>query len=233
MASRPDSQRTSSGRSRLMRIGGLCLIGAGAVYATSAVLSLVIGAAPSAAEPYLRSVSQHLIASGVNFALWDLADVLLVPAALALYFALRDTARRWVLASSTLLILFAVWDLVVTESVSLRLVFYAQHYSAATEAATRLATTAAASHALAILPVATLVSYAVSSIGLLIASIVWLRAGLLRVAGLAGIVGSVAGLIGGLYFVYPSAAVLLVPSLIAFALWAVLSGWQLHVLGRA
>ena len=85
----------------------------------------------------------------------------------------------------------------------------------------------AAGRALAILPAATFFSYAISSIGLLIVSVVMLRAVFTKITAYAGIVASVEGILGGFYPLFPPLAVLLVPSLIAFAVWALLAGRRL------
>jgi hypothetical protein len=226
----PGSSDTDSRWSGLCRVAGVCLMAAGVIYGVSAVLSLIIGAAPSSAQLYLDSVARHVLASRVNFGLWIVADVLLLPAALALYLVLRSTAKYAMLVGSGLLALFAVWDLSVTELDSLTLVADAKRYAAAGSTAQRAAYVAAAKHTLAVLPVATFVSYAVSSVGLLIVSVVMLRAVFSRWTAYAGIVASAEGLVGGFYPVFAPLAVLLTPSLIAFAVWAVLAGVRLNVL---
>jgi len=212
---------------RLCKVGGVCMLGAGAIYAVSAGLSLMIGPAPSGTELYLRSVAQHLLVSRLNFGLWIVSDILLLPAVFALYLLLRPVAKRAMLVGSGLLVLFCVFDAAVTELQSLRLVAYAQYYAAANDSGQQLAYVARAGHTLAVLPVATFISYAVSSLGLLIVSVVMLRAVFPKLAAYAGVIASVEGIVGGFYPLFPSLAVFLIPSLIAFALWALLSGRRL------
>lgn len=218
---------------RVLRIGGVCLAAAGVCYLVSSVLSLVIGPAPGATELYLKGLAGHLVASQVNFGVWVLADVLLLPAARALYVALRPIARKAALVGSVLLAVFGVLDLFVTEIDSLILTGIATHYAAATTAAQRVLLVAAAARPLAVLPAATFFSYLISSIGLLIVSIVMLMGVFRRPTAVLGIVAAIEGLVGGLYMVVPALAVLLVPSLITFGLWALLSGWRLYQHGSA
>jgi hypothetical protein len=221
-----------SGENRLCRIGGVCLIGAGAIYAVSAVLSYIVGAAPSGTGSYLKSLASHATASRWNSALWIVSDGLLLPAIAALYLVLRPFAKGAMIAAAGILVLFAVFDMGVTEPVSLRAVAEAQRYAATGSFPQQLAGAASASPALALLPVATVLSFSISSVGLLIVSLVMFRGVFSRPTAWAGIVASVEGIIGGLYPLYPPVSMLMVPSLIAFALWAFLSGSRLYSVSR-
>ena len=213
----------------VFRIGGICLLGAGVAYGISAVLSIVIAAPPSGAELYLSAVSRHLEISRLNFWLWVASDVLLLPGAFALYLALRHIAKRTMIVGAGLLAVFAVLDAALTERYSLLLVADAQRY-AMVAGSQRLAVLAAASHTLSLLPAATFLSYAVSSVGLLLVSMVMLRGVFTKPSAYAGIVAAVEGIVGGFYPLVPSLAVLLAPSLVAFALWALFSGRRLLAL---
>jgi len=204
---------------------------AGLVYIISAVLSIVIGPPPSGGEPYLQGLATHALVSQVNFGLWVLADLALLPAVMALYLALKQIAKNAMLIAAGLMLLFAVLDLAVTELNSLTLVTLTQQYAAAASDAQRSAYVAAADYALATLPIATFLSYMVSSVGLFIISLVMLKGVFSKPAAYAGLVASIAGIIGGFYFIVPALAALLVPSLIAFGLWSLLAGARLWTLG--
>ncbi len=219
-------------RRGLLRAGGACLLVCGLIYIAGAALSIVIGPPPSGGEPYLRAPAGHAAVSEANFALWVLADVLLLPATLALYLALEPVARNAMLVAAALMVLFAVLDLAVTERVSLALVALARQYTAAASGVQRAAWAAAADHALATLLIATFLSHAVSSVGLLIIGIVMWRGAFGRLAAILGIAAAVEGILGGFYPVIPALALLLVPSLVAFGLWALLAGCRLWALAR-
>jgi hypothetical protein len=212
------------------RAGGICLLINGVIYLLVAVLSVILGPAPSSGEPYLRTLAGHATLAQVNFGVFALSDVLLVPALLALYLALKHLAKNPMLIAAGLLALFAVLDLAITELNSLTLISLTQHYTAATSDAQRAAYVAAATYALATLPIATFFSYVVSSVGLLMTSLVMLKGVFNRPTVLSGIVASFAGLVGSLYVFLPAFAALLVPSLIAFGLWALLAGTRLYKL---
>jgi uncharacterized membrane protein YozB (DUF420 family) len=215
------------------KVGGISLVIAGLAIFAVALLSIVIGPPPSSGDQYLQALATHAVVAQLNFGLFALADVLLLLGTLAIYLSLRQVARNAMLVGTALLALFVVLDLAVTELNSLTLVGLAQSYAATTGEALRSVYLAAAQYALATLPVATFLSYFLSSVGLLIVSIVMLRGVYPRLAAYAGIVGSVAGILGGFYPVIPPLALLLTPSLIAFGLWSLLSGARLYKLGKA
>lgn len=212
------------------RAGGVCLLLIGVIYLIGAVLSIIIGPAPSGGELYLKSLAGHATLAQVNFGLFALTDFLLLPAVLALYLALKHLAKNTMLIATGLLALFLVLDLAITELNSLTLVSLTQHYMAATSDAQRTAYVAAADYALATLPIATFFSYAVSSIGLLMTSLVMLKGVFNRPTALLGIVAGLEGIVGSFYVFFPAFAALLVPSLITFGLWALFAGTRLYKL---
>lgn len=212
------------------RTGGICLLLIGVIYLIGAVLSIIIGPAPRGGELYLKSLAGHAVLAQVNFGLFAFTDFLLLPAVLALYLALKHLAKNPMLIAAGLLVLFLVLDLAITELNSLTLVSLTQHYTAATSDAQRAAYVAAADYALATLPIATFFSYMVSSVGLLMTSFVMLKGVFNKPTALLGIVASLEGIVGSLYVFLPAFAALLVPSLIAFGLWALFAGTRLYKL---
>lgn len=212
------------------RVGGICLLLIGVSYLIGAVLSIIIGPAPSGSELYLKSLAGHVMLAQVNFGLFALTDFLFLPAVLALYLVFKHLAKNPMLIAAVLLALFLVLDLAITEVNSLTLVSLTQHYTAATSDAQRAVYVAAADYALATLPIATFFSYAVSSVGLLITSLVMLKGVFNRPTAFLGIVASLEGIGGSLYVFFPVFAALLVPSLITFGLWALFAGTRLYKL---
>jgi len=78
-------------------------------------------------------------------------DVLYIPVALSLYFALKDVNRNAMLVASAFVGLFVVLDLAVTWSNFASLIVLSGDYAAAANDAQRAAAVAAASYASAVL----------------------------------------------------------------------------------
>jgi len=213
-------------------VSGMGMIVAGVIFLVDAVLSIVIGPAPSGGEAYLKALAEHERLALANFGLFTLTDFLLLPGVMALYLSLKHINKNSMLMAAGLMLLYIFLDLSATELDSLALVGLTRRYVTATNEAQRLAAVAAADYALAALPIATFCSYVVSSIGFLIPSIVMLKGVFSKPTAYAGIVACLAGIVGGFYVVLPALAVLLVPSLIAFGLFSGLAGLRLYALGR-
>jgi len=216
---------------RVYKVGGIGLLASGVIFVVGAVLSMMIGNPPADAEGYLKSVAGHQALSFATFGLFALTDFLMVPGIIALYLALRHISRNAMLIAAGLMALYVVLDLAITEPSSLALVALTRHYAASASDAARAVYVSAASYALAVLPVATFYSYVISSIGFLIASIVMLKGVFSKVTAYVGIAACVEGIVGGFYLFVPALAVLLLPCLMAFALWSFLAGLRLYRLG--
>lgn len=226
-----ETHRPDPGWNGVYTVGGICMVLAGIAILGVAFLSIVIGPPPSGGEEYLSALARHTLLAEVNFGLFAFADFMLLLGTMAVYLSLKHIARNAMLVAAALLVLFVLLDLAITELNSLALVALTQHYASATTDALRSAYVAAADYALATLPIGTFMSYFVSSVGLLIASVVMLRGVFSKPTAFAGIVASVTGIVGGFYLAIPPLAALLTPSLIAFALWSILAGLRLHRLG--
>jgi hypothetical protein len=211
------------GWNSLYRIGGICLLITGLFYFAAVVLATLLGPPPADAEPYLRSLATHPGLALANYAGFAVADLLLVPATLALYLVLRHLARSAMLVGTGLIIFWLIVDLAVTEFSSLTLVMLSRHPDAQS--------IAAAHFPLAAMPIATFFSFVVSSIGTLIVAMVMLKGVFSKVTAWAGIVACVEGIVAGFYVIYPPLAALLVPCMIAYGLWGVLAGARLFRLG--
>ncbi len=210
----------------LTTVGGAAWVAIGILVVAVAALSIVVGSAPSNEAAYLQSLAHHATVATLAFSLFAAADLLLVPALVALYPALAPASRAAALIGSGILALWAVQDLVVTETTSLALVSLARDLAGA-GADARQGVLLAARYPLAVLPIATFLSYVVSSAGLLLIGAVMLRSPFPRGIGLLGVIAAVEGLVGGFYVVAPALSRLLLPSLVTFGLWALLSGASL------
>jgi Domain of unknown function (DUF4386) len=214
-------------------VGGVSIGLIGVLYFVGAVLSIVIGPAPSSGPDYLTALAAHPTLSRANFAVFSLVDVLLLPAALALYAALKASSRWLLLAAGACFAVNLVVDLGVTELSSFALVGDALRYTAAVSDAQRSAVLAAAEATRNALPAATLLSFVVSSIAYLLVAIGTFREVFRKAIGIVGIVGSLEGIIGGFYVIVPGLAAFLVPALVTVGLWAIFVGIRLVRIARA
>ena len=108
--------------------------------------------------------------------------------------ALKHLARSAVLVATGLIAVFIVLDLGVTEVNSLSLVALTRQYAAASSESLRAGAVAAANFARVTLPIATFLSYTVSSVGFLIFGVVMLKGVFRRGTAYLGIVATSAGI---------------------------------------
>lgn len=224
-------QMNSSDRG-FLRVGGVAMFLSGILVVMVAVTSLMMGPPPPEdSQLYFLSIAAHPALSGLNFGLYALADLLMLAVLPAFYLAFRRWDRAALMQGLSLVAVYLVLDLGVTELNSLTLVRLGRSMLAATTNAQQLAVESAASYALATLPLATFFSYVVSSVGLLIVAVVMLRSGFGRWVSVLGIVAFVEGILGGFYVVFPPLSLLLLPCLVTFGLWLLLAGAKLARLG--
>lgn len=88
-------------------VGGAAWAAIGVLVLLVAALSIVVGATPSNEPAYLQSLAGHATAATLTFALFAAADVLLVPALVALYPALARAGKAATLVGTGLLAVIA------------------------------------------------------------------------------------------------------------------------------
>jgi hypothetical protein len=213
----------------------------GAWYALSTYWGLIMGVpAPGFATPpvvtdqqYFNILASFPGASTIFYSMYSLVDLLVVPATLALYLALKEVNKNALLVATGMVAVWAVIDLGVTEFNSLSLISLAQSYNSATDATQRAAFLAAGDYALAAIPIATFYSYFIGSLGFLIASLVMLRGVFRRGVALLGVTCNALGIVCAFVFFNPSdLSALIFPTLNVYGLWNILVGAQLIRLGR-
>jgi hypothetical protein len=212
----------------IYKAGGFSLIIVGISYLIGAALSLIIGPAPSGTIDYMNALASHKLISLINFAFFTLADVFLIPAAICLYYMLKSINKKAITIASLLIIVFAVFDAGITEFASVQLVVLTQNFSAATNDAQRTAIMLTANSLLSTLPISTLCSFVISSVGLLITAIVMKKASFPRLSTLPGVTAGIGGTLGGFYIVVPAFAVLMVPSMFAMGVWGIFAGREVR-----
>jgi len=224
----------------LYKIGGISFIISGLWYVFANFWGYIAGVpSPGFATPpvatstgYFNILASYPFASNVFYSMYSLVDILVIPALISLYFALKGINKSSMLVAMGIVALWVFLDLGVTEFNSLTLVSLAQNYNAATDATLRAAYLAAANGPLAAIPIATFYSYFVGSLGFLIASIVMLKGVFRKIVGIVGIISNALGIIAAFVLFAPRLAGLIVPTLLMYGLWNMLVGAQLIRLGN-
>lgn len=224
----------------MYKVGGVAFLIIGIWYVFSNYWGYIMGIpAPGFATPpvatnsgYFNILGTYPFASNVFYSMYSLIDILVIPALIALYLALKGVSKNSILVAMGIVALWAFIDIGVTEFNSLALISIAQSYNAATDAAQRAAYLAAANGPLAAIPIATFYSYFVGSIGFLIASIVMLKGVFRKFIGLIGVACNTLGIIVAFVLFAPGLAGLIFYTLNLYGFWNILVGAQLIRLGN-
>ncbi len=205
----------------------------GVLYIIGTVLFLILGPFPTTGQAFLSYFAGHELLARVTFGILWLTDLMLVPIVLALYVALKGIGKNAMLVASGFVGLFIVLDLGVNILNSLSMVTLSESYAAATSATQRAAYVAAADYAAANLNVGLpIYGFVVPGIGVLVTSLVMLRGIFSKPTAYVGMAAAILGIAGGISIVIPPAGVLVVFSLIVFAIWLLLAGYRLYNLGK-
>ena len=209
---------------RVYRIAGLSMVSVGFLYLLLGMLtlSLRIPIAPGTAD--LPTFAAHAAAGKLTFVLFMVTDLLLIPALVAFYLALRVINRPVVIVGSALLALFIALDLVVTEPNWVNLYSLAYSYVHAGSPSQAAGYLTSAKTALRLVPVTNALSYVISSAALLLVSLALLRSVFGRPVAWIGIGINTAGILAGFGYFVPACAPLITPVLFAFGLWMILLG---------
>jgi hypothetical protein len=216
------------------------------LYRVSAVLAIITGIIsfvlmlggatlyksgyPSNATAYLQLVSQHQgLANGI-WSLWMLSDFMGIAPTVATYLILRHYNKTMALVGSLIVGLYIFYDISVTELNSLTLVSLSQGYATATTDALRASYVAAATYGYTALPLQTVLSFAVGSIGWLLWCPPMAKSLFGRPTAIFGAVVNVIGIIGAAAPVISSTILgwlqFLAPPLIG--LWSIVVGFKLY-----
>jgi len=217
---------------RLLHSSGILAIIMGIIWVMVAYMALALYRfnLPTTTPGFLQLFSQHQILAASTWSLWIVADIVLVPVTIALYVILKPVSKNLALCGAVLTLAFCVYDPLVSELQSLRLVGYSQAYIAATTESAKASVIANATGIVNALPFMTFISYFLS-IGPLLFAIAMLRSNSFRqgtavfgvVTNMMAVIGAfnaigVNSLIVGLFFIVS------VPTV---ALWFILVGGQM------
>lgn len=230
---RESKSSTEAHWAKLYRIGAVLLILTAVIWTIVFRLgsNLYASGQPSDAMGYLHLFAQKSALAATDWSLWIVSDILLIPASIAIYFALRRTNKRLALAGTILSLVYCVYDIFVTELSSLILVHLAQGYAGAMTDAVRASIVASANSIVSALPLMTFFSFLIGSVGMLLWSVVMLRNAFGRRLGIFGIIANFLAVLGSLYPLISNPPIVLgiifVYCIPIVAIWFVLVGIQL------
>jgi hypothetical protein len=228
------TEPTTQSWNGLCRLGGVLLVvtGIGLLAASRMAAALYRAGYPSNATTYLQLVSRHQLLANSLWSLWILADCLLIVPAVALYLVLRRDDRTLALLGTLLVGFFCFYDVSVTELNSLTLVSLARGYAGATTTALGSSYLAAATYGYAALPLQTVLSFALGSLGALLWSLAMLKGHTFpRWIAISGIVVNLTGIIGAAAPIVPASVLLGLCQFLAIplsGLWFIAVGIRLY-----
>jgi hypothetical protein len=190
---------------------------------------------PSDPASYLQLVSQHQRLASATWSLWIVIDFLGLPPVVAMYIILQRHNRTFALVGSLLCLVYAIYDVSVTELNSLTLVSLSQGYASATTDALRASFVAAAAYGYYALPLETVLSFGIGALGYLLWCVPMAKSFFGRWTAIFGAVVSIIGLLGAAAPVVPSSYILGLCQFIcvrAIALWGLVLGVLLYRYGR-
>jgi len=212
------------------RWGGIAALLLAIGYVAIIPLFAWAGMPPATGEAWFRYLPGKTTAWWAIIWLSLATDLLYLPVAWALWIALRNMGRNLMLAAVVCLHLFVVLDLAVTWTHHASLLALFQLYANATDQAQRAADMAAAEYASSIYatPLLTFYIIAIPSLGVLLASIVMIKARFGKASAWAGVIAGVFGLLSLTGF-FP----LVMANALGVTLWFFLVGARLLGLGKA
>jgi hypothetical protein len=196
----------------LFRIGGFALLVEGVAYLVIIATATMIGAGPANNMTYLNALGAHSVAANVSYSVTAIADFALIPAALALYLALRDISRSWMLLATAILLTYVAIDISTFVLTAFALVALASLPQSA-------GIVAAEHFGLATVPLSQFWGWVYPPIAFLIIVLVMRAGHLNRWTRLAGVATVIASTLGGFGFLFP-VAYLLNFQFLALALYA-------------
>jgi hypothetical protein len=193
-------------------------------------LSLYSSGYPGDPAAYLQLVSQHQAQAYRLWSLWDINDFLGIAPTAAAYLILRHYNRTLALVGSLTVGLYIFYDISVTELNSMTLVSLSQGYASAATDALRASYVAAATYGYAALPLQTVLSFGIGSVGWILWCVPMAKSAFGRALAILGVAVNIVGILGAAAPVVTSVFLgwcqILAPPLIGF--WIILVGLKLY-----
>jgi hypothetical protein len=222
----------SSRWKRFIRISGVLAIIMAILWVAVSYMSMNLYrmGLPTTTIGFLQLFSQHQALAATTWSLWIVADIILVPITIALYILLKPVSKSLAVGGAILTLAFCIYDPLVSELQSLRLVGYSQTYLAATTEAAKASVITNASGIVNALPLMTFISYFLT-IGPLLFAIVMVKSNQFRRrTAVFGVITNLMAVIGAFNAIGVSSFIvglLFLVSVPAVALWFILVGAQM------
>jgi len=194
-------------------------------------LSVPLVSSLTSGQAALNNLAGQATLAQIGFGLDNLLPLFVIPAALALYFALKGINRSAIIVAASFHGLFAILHLAIGPNY-LSLVTLSQSYQAATSNAQSAAYLATANYVYATDSVAFAVVLLVGGIAVLISGLVMLKGVFNKSVAYLGVAAGMLGIIAGPTSLVPALLVVEVIYVIIVAVWDLLVGFKLYRLGR-
>jgi hypothetical protein len=147
--------------SKLLHISGILAIIMGIIWVAVNFMGMALyrSGLPTTASGFLQLFSQHQALAATTWSLWIVADIILIPITIALYIVLKPVSKSLALGGALFTLAFAIYDPLVSELQSLRLVGYSQDYVAASTVSAKASIIANATPIANALPLMTFISF--------------------------------------------------------------------------
>jgi hypothetical protein len=206
----------------LYKIGAFALLVEGLAYLIITVTSPVIGVAPGNSMKYLHALAMHTGTATFTYTVVAIADFALIPAALGLYFALKEVSKSWMLLATVIILTYVAIDISTFVSVAAALVTLAREPQSAT-------IISAEHFGLATVSLSQFIGWVFPAFAYLIIAVV-IRVGHLgRFTSLLGFLTVITSVLGGIGFLHPVTALqnFQLPGLALFGLFMLALGIKL------
>jgi len=216
-------------------IGGVALLVEGLAYLMITAMGPMMGVPPGNTLAWLNALAAH-----PKLALFDygivtgIADLVLIPAAFALYFALKGVSKSWMLVAAGMILIYVAVDVATFVSTSIDLTWLTQNYAAATDATARAAILGAEYSALSTIPLSQFLGWTFPPFAFLIVAVAVREARFARGVPLLGYFTVLFSVAGGISFLDPVAywQNFQLPALAVYGLFMLGLGSMLIRLGR-
>jgi hypothetical protein len=219
----------------LYRVGGISALVLGIAYIIIIALYLPVGKPPSGAEARLMYLAGNITLWWTILSLSVLTDLLFIPVALALYFALKGINKNVMLVATTCVGLFVVLDLAITWTNYASLITLSGHYASTTNNAERAVFVAAAIYPSIVIESSLLFVYNTFTltVGILMTGVVMLKGVFSKSTAYLGLITGILGLVAvlGPFFVTALDATIIIASILT-TVWVMFVSYRLYRLGQ-
>lgn len=164
----------------------------------------MMGVSPGNTLAWLDVLSSHPQLAIFNYGVvTGIADFMLIPAAFALYFALKDVSKSWMIVAAGIILVYVVIDVATFVSASIDLTWLTQNYAAATDATSRAAILGAEYALLSTIPLSQFLGWSFPPFAFVIISFAIRQGRHWKLVWILGLLTAAFSLAGGVSFLDP------------------------------